>query len=270
MGNIQKNLYLILGVDPAANADALASAYRRLALRYHPDLNHTTEATLRMQEVNEAYTILRNPLKRGDYDRQFKQSTQVLRSTPTPPRRPVTVPRPAARPPAPPPIPNVPLHTNETIQEQLVIFYLDDQSYAFTIRDVETVMLAQALKPIPGAPGFIAGAIEVRGKMVPVIDLRHHLGLSERQPSRDNRIIISRLDEWQVGLLVDSMENYLMVSSSTINIASSIQENESPFIRGFARIGFQLVILLDLCALLTSEQKSSLARFDAGLQSAHG
>jgi len=65
-----KDYYRILQVDPAAEPEVIEAAYRRLALKYHPDVNRSPDAKQRMQEINEAYEMLRVPLKRASYDRE--------------------------------------------------------------------------------------------------------------------------------------------------------------------------------------------------------
>ena len=72
-----KDYYKILQVDPSADPEVLEVAYKRLARKYHPDTNRAPDATLRMQELNAAYGILRDPIKRAQYDRdRFSSSLQ--------------------------------------------------------------------------------------------------------------------------------------------------------------------------------------------------
>lgn len=68
LGN--KDYYKILQVDPSADLEVVEAAYKRLARKYHPDMNKSPDATLRMQELNAAYRILHNPAKRTQYDRE--------------------------------------------------------------------------------------------------------------------------------------------------------------------------------------------------------
>ena len=90
-----KNYYRILQLDPSAEPAAIAAAYRRLALKYHPDKNKSDGATARMQEINEAYQILRNPRTRSEYDRWLQaRPAERQKEPPPPPRRPR--PKPAA------------------------------------------------------------------------------------------------------------------------------------------------------------------------------
>ena len=66
----EKNYYKILQIDPSAEPEVMQAAYRRLAQKYHPDANMSSDATCRMQELNEAYEVLCDPVKRATFDRQ--------------------------------------------------------------------------------------------------------------------------------------------------------------------------------------------------------
>jgi curved DNA-binding protein CbpA len=65
---MQKNYYKILQVDPTAEPEVIAAAYKRLSIKYHPDTNRSSDANRRMQEINEAYQILKDPASRAHYD----------------------------------------------------------------------------------------------------------------------------------------------------------------------------------------------------------
>ena len=73
-----KNYYKTLQVDPEADPEVIEGAYRRLVRKYHPDVNHVPDATQRMQAINEAYEVLRDPVRRREYDR-LQSRTQVNR-----------------------------------------------------------------------------------------------------------------------------------------------------------------------------------------------
>ena len=262
----QKNLYSILQIDSGVSQDTVEMAYRRLALRFHPDLNHSREATLVMQEINLAYDTLRSPQKRAAYDKTVprpvpQSSGSSARQTvkpyrPTPPRTvKKTAPKEGSIPKRSVPV---------TIQqEQLILFYLDQQSFGFTIQDVRTIMLLQTIRKMEEVPEFIEGVIQVNGSPVPVVDLRKHLGLHQAEFTREARIILTLVGEAQVGLAVDSVENFLRVSGSALISPPSMPGNENPvFIKGFVRIGFNLVTLLNLEGLFTERQKEVIDVFN--------
>lgn len=276
MASISKNLYIVLQVSAEVNQDKIESAYRRMALRYHPDLNQSRDATFLMQEVNEAYAVLRNPARRAEYDRTFTTQHSSHRQNSRHVHQPHTAqknwqrptPAPSARPvPRKRPVEETKPSVQESPQEQLVIFHLNGQSYAFTIQDVASVVLMQDIIPNPHAPGFVGGIINVRGENTPVIDLRKHLGIELIPTTKDTGIILSRVEHTLVGFVVDSIENYLSVPSGIITSPPSFPgEQNITFIKGFARIGFQLVVLLDLVGLFTKNQKEYLAGFHTYIQ----
>lgn len=68
MNAYKSNLYRVLQVDPCAEQEVIQAAYKKLSLKYHPDVNSSPEATQKMQEINEAYRILGNPILRAEYD----------------------------------------------------------------------------------------------------------------------------------------------------------------------------------------------------------
>lgn len=98
-----KNYYKILQVDPSAEPEVITAAYKRLSLKYHPDTHHAPDATRRMQEINEAYQVLNDPLKRSQYDRLLRAESsspgagwkEPASAPPPPPQQPTPPTRPA-------------------------------------------------------------------------------------------------------------------------------------------------------------------------------
>ncbi len=70
-----KNYYKILQVDPSAESEVITAAYKRLSIKYHPDTNSSSDANRRMQEINEAYQVLKDPASRAHYDLYIKSSS---------------------------------------------------------------------------------------------------------------------------------------------------------------------------------------------------
>ncbi|MBI9043144.1 MAG: chemotaxis protein CheW [Anaerolineaceae bacterium] len=249
--------YKILQVGLNADQDSIDSAYRRMALRFHPDLNQSPDATFRMQEVNVAYGILRNPLKRKEFNQNYREphttsGTSSQRSWQQPAASRTYTQHTTARPPQRPPERQIP-------EEQIIIFHLDDQLYGVDIFHMQTILLMQDILADEHAPGFVDGLIKVRGKEVPVIDMRRHFGLPEKITGKDTRIILTEIYGVQVGMIVDAMENYLSVPANVIDTVTSFPNGENPvFIRGFAKIGFQLVVILNPAAMLSERQKEML------------
>lgn len=79
-----KNYYKILQLDPCAEPEVVTAAYKRLALKYHPDTNPSVNAHLRMQELNEAYAVLSDPERRARFDRERMGHTASTTTAPAP------------------------------------------------------------------------------------------------------------------------------------------------------------------------------------------
>jgi len=82
-----KDYYKILQLDPSAEPEVIAAAYKRLALKYHPDTNKELESNLKMQEINAAYQILSDPVKRAEYDLLRGQDKSSFRDVVSPSKR---------------------------------------------------------------------------------------------------------------------------------------------------------------------------------------
>lgn len=99
------DFYEVLQVSPRAETEVIEAAYKRLALKYHPDHNKAADAPERMKALNQAYAVLKDPTERARYDRKRQTTAYASTPTPRPAPRPTATARPTPRPPAPPPSP---------------------------------------------------------------------------------------------------------------------------------------------------------------------
>jgi purine-binding chemotaxis protein CheW len=138
------------------------------------------------------------------------------------------------------------------MEAQLVVFKLGGESFGIEIDAVESIIKMQPITVVPHAPDFICGVTNLRGTVLPVIDLRVRFSLPAAAPTRDTRIVVVALDNFQVGMLVDGVSQVKQVSEEQIepaaNMAYAVRGN---FIRGIANLDDGLVILLDLRQALT-------------------
>ena len=238
------DFYAILEIMRGVDQESIEAAYRRLALLYHPDLNRSPEATRKMQEVNMAYMILRNPAKRAVYDRDHGIPAVSFRYNPVqPPPRMVTDPAPGS-------------------ETQLLTFYIEQSTYAFNILDVESVNMMQPILQHLRAPLFIEGLVTYRSQRLPVIDLRRHLGYPNLPTTRDTRILVVKFDGIATGLIVDSTGVPMRVENNQIEAPHPLSDdNQAPFVKGIVHNGFQVVVILDLPALLTQHEYEELKNF---------
>ncbi len=138
--------------------------------------------------------------------------------------------------------------------EHLVTFYLADEEYALDVRVVQEIIRVTETTHVPRAPQFIRGVINLRGRIIPVVDLKRKLDLGEVTDSRLARIVVVKLRDRMIGLLVDGASQVLKIPVSAIDSApEEILDVNISFIRGVAKMEQRLIILLDLYKILAIE-----------------
>lgn len=145
---------------------------------------------------------------------------------------------------------------------QLVTFRLKDETYGINVMQVQEVLRVSEIAPVPGAPGYVLGIINLRGNVVTVIDTRTRFGLPMTQLDDSSRIVIIESDQQVVGILVDSVAEVVELRQSEIDTAPSIgSEESSRYIQGVASRDQDLLIVVDLNKLLSDEEWSEMAMF---------
>lgn len=135
---------------------------------------------------------------------------------------------------------------NETIFH-LVTFQLLKEEYGIEIASVQEIIRATDITPVPGAPSHVRGVINLRGKIIPVVDLRTRFALPPAESSDAQRIVVVELKEKRIGMLVDSVSQVIKIPSGVVEEmpeeAISLDEN---FIKGVGKLDGRLIIILDL------------------------
>lgn len=145
----------------------------------------------------------------------------------------------------------------ETIDHQLVAFHLASEIYALDIAAIHEIILMPEITHIPRTTQDIQGVINLRGKIVPILDLRTRLGLPEVAATRNTRIIVVEHNEVTVGMIVDDVVGVIKLSEANIDPPSQlIADLNSDFIQGVGRHEEQLIILLNLQSLLQEAERS--------------
>ena len=118
----------------------------------------------------------------------------------------------------------------------------------------------QAITRIPNGPAFIEGVTNLRGRVIPVLDLRKRFGLPATEQTRRSRIVVGELGQHTVGLVVDGVSEVLLVSADAVEPPSTLVTTaDSAFLRGVAKLGERLILLLDLSRILTRAEQDDLA-----------
>lgn len=143
---------------------------------------------------------------------------------------------------------------------QWVTFYLDKERYGVNVMQVQEVLRVTEITPVPGAPDYVLGIINLRGNVVTVIDTRQRFHLPPREVDDATRIVIMETANQVVGILVDSVAEVVELHASEIGAAPNVGNEESVrFIQGVSSLDGELLILIDLNNLFSDEQKRELA-----------
>jgi len=140
---------------------------------------------------------------------------------------------------------------------QMVVFKIYGESVAVEVTLVEAIIKLQAITKVPHAPDFVVGVTNLRGNIVPVIDLKKRLDLPKTETGIDTRIIVAILQESKVGMIVDSVSQVVEIVDAQIEPTPQMSTSiDSTYIRGIVKIENELVILLDLEEVFKFEKKS--------------
>jgi purine-binding chemotaxis protein CheW len=142
---------------------------------------------------------------------------------------------------------------------QLVVFQLGVELYGVEIACVHEIVRMQSITRVPRAPAFVEGVINLRGKVIPVIDLRHRFHLPAAAHTRASRIVVVEIGDQVVGLVVDGVSEVLRVNTTLIEPPSPVVAGiDSEYLQGIARLPERLVVLLDLDRVLAREERRAL------------
>jgi len=143
---------------------------------------------------------------------------------------------------------------------QCVTFRLDDEIYGINVMLVQEVLRVTDIAPVPGAPGYVIGIINLRGNVVTVVDMRMRFGLSSREMDDATRIVIIEAEKQTVGMVVDSVSEVVNVYSNEIESAPNVGNDETArYIEGVVSRGEHLLILVDLNKLLNDDEWADMS-----------
>ncbi|OPY73283.1 MAG: Chemotaxis protein CheW [Syntrophorhabdus sp. PtaU1.Bin058] len=146
---------------------------------------------------------------------------------------------------------------------QLVTFKLENEEFGVDILKVQEINKMMNITKIPNAPSFIEGVINLRGKIIPIIDLRKRLGFHNRVYDKSTRIIVVELDGLVLGFIVDSVSEVLRIPGNTIEPPPSIVAGiESDYIEGVGKLNDRLLILLELKKIFASPERKEIENIE--------
>ncbi len=142
---------------------------------------------------------------------------------------------------------------------QWVTFRLSGETYGVNVMQVQEVLRYTEIAPVPGAPMYVLGIINLRGNVVTVIDTRNRFSLEDGEITDATRIVIVEADEHVVGLLVDSVAEVVYLRQSEIENPPNAGHDESArFIQGVCNKNDELLILVELEKILTDQEWSEI------------
>ena len=141
---------------------------------------------------------------------------------------------------------------------QMVGFRIGKETFGVPIGLVHEIVRVPDITAVPDAPEYIEGVINLRGKIVSVVDLRKRFGEAKIESSRKNRILVAEIDNKMVGLIVDAASEVIRLPQSEIEAPPEVfGESEVKYVTGVGKFNGRLVILVDLTKIL---QKGELRR----------
>ena len=151
-------------------------------------------------------------------------------------------------------------NNNMTQEErQLVVFDLADEAYGVDINAVDGIIRMQAITKVPRTLEFVEGVINLRGEVIPIVDMRKRFGLRLTEETKDSRITVADMGGHKVGMIVDAVNEVLRITADSIEPPSSvITSADSTYLMGIAKVEDRLIILLDLEQVFNDSETRSL------------
>jgi purine-binding chemotaxis protein CheW len=143
---------------------------------------------------------------------------------------------------------------------QIVVFALGEERYGLEISTVYEIIRQQPITAVPQAPASVEGVINLRGRIIPVVDLRDRFGLPPSVASNASRVVVCDANGLRVGLIVDGVSEVLMVPDDAVEPTPEIAVGTgTEYVRGVAKLDDQMIILLDLVHLFSASETGALA-----------
>ncbi|HEB33117.1 MAG TPA: chemotaxis protein CheW [Spirochaetes bacterium] len=148
--------------------------------------------------------------------------------------------------------------------DQLISFAIGDDDYGVNIQTVKEVIRHREITRLPKAPAFVKGVINLRGDIIPILDLRERFGMEQKEYTGMTRVIVVEIDGRSIGTVVDSVSHVIRIDEGQIEPPPPcVGQITEEYIRGVGKVGEKLIVLLNIDRILTSEEKIELARLEA-------
>lgn len=144
------------------------------------------------------------------------------------------------------------------VEVQLVSFLLGAEEYAIDILNVQEIIRMTDITKVPRSQNFIEGIINLRGVVIPVIDLRTRFGMKRVDTTGNTRVIVVRMSDLVIGFIVDQVQEVLRLSIESVDTTPDIVRHtvKGDFIKGVGKHADRLLILLDIGKILEQDEKN--------------
>ncbi|MCR4397921.1 MAG: chemotaxis protein CheW [Firmicutes bacterium] len=144
-------------------------------------------------------------------------------------------------------------------EHQLVVFGIANELYGVDIAAVREIITMQRITRVPRTPDFVEGIINLRGKVIPVIDLRKRFRLGVAEENKETRIVVVEIQGNTIGMVVDSVSEVLRISGDVLEPPSPVIVGvDSEYIQAVAKVEDRLIILLDMEKVLNRQEQVEL------------
>ena len=145
---------------------------------------------------------------------------------------------------------------------QLVGFTLGEEDFGVDILSVQEINRVTEITKIPSTPDFVKGVINLRGNVIPVIDLRSRLGMPEKEHDKQTRIIVADVDDRTVGLVVDAVSEVIRMDANLVEPPPEIivgADDKGRYIKGVGKLEDKLLMLLDIDSMFSKKEQEQLS-----------
>ena len=137
---------------------------------------------------------------------------------------------------------------------QLVSFKIGNEEFGVDILNVQEINRMTQITKVPNSPEFVEGVINLRGKIIPVIDLRSRIGVIKKEADKNTRIVVVEIKEKIIGFIVDAVKEVLRIPADITEAPPELVNGiDSDFIKAVGKLDDRLLILLDLEKIISKE-----------------
>jgi len=147
--------------------------------------------------------------------------------------------------------------------QRYLTFFVDDEQYGIDISKIKEIIAPINITHIPKTPPFVKGVINLRGSIIPVVDVRLKFGMDEKEMDIDTAIIIYEVDKVSIGFIVDQVEDVLTLDNKHISDAPRFGSNiDTSFIENIAEVGESVIMLLNLEKIFEAEELLDISKLE--------